>query len=529
MAYLTGLRQRIDQLCSSHWDAVLSFAIGPASDTSTNRGRRAVAGFVNLASSPRAPGARVSLASTATCVRSLRFCTDHHWSQLDFAPLAEEIRRRYDTNSLTTTGLEHLNPFTIGQLSPSLSYLGISSDEPVASAIKARLRDLVEERGIALRGFPPNAYLSFWVLAACRSLGVDIRSDAGLIEWARHNLYKHLALLSAGDDEEGDAFQLAYSLVIQILFDRRRLRPSIIAEALDQLAGTQLARGTWEKKEPLFVWERYGDAYCFSYELLNTLMQAFRDSYEALRPFERALQRSLEWVERNAHFASQSDVATWRSGHRSENSSPESWATAEVYGFLRGYRRYLDYRVNQCLLEKYRGSPASAPDASALRQFYQPDVRTPGRAARTSAPLLGEVLAQYLLVPLALEGDRREYSLARNIDPKHFARSAILYGPPGTGKSSLVRAVARYLGWPIVIVDASDFVVDGFHLLPLAASRIFADLRQARDTVVLFDEMEELLRDRNSEGRPPGSRGFVRAETPYCGLVAEASGSARPR
>ena len=498
---LCQLRARVGKLLDTHWQAMLHFAVDISSGDDGRRGSRRIRGFVHLAGAKPSSDARVSLASTATCVRSVRLCPDRLWRQLDFSPLAEEIRHRHGSQRLATMGLPHLNAFTVGQVVSVFRHISIAESEPVATDCRQRLDELVQEHGTSLAGFPPNGYLTYWVLAAARSAGISLRSSTPLVRWAEHEFYRQLALLSAGDEEEGDAFQLAYNLVSLAAFLPSALRPTTIPHSLWRLSETQLPRGVWEKKEPLFVWEKRGDAYCFSFELLSTLLLEFRDRYEHLRHFDGALERALEWAERNAHIEDESEALTWRSGHRTESKAPESWATAEVYAFLRRYEHYLNYRINTALLAKYGGAVEDLPDPNAFRVFYQPEVRSSTRAARTNRPLFGEVLISHILEPLRIEPDAKEYSLARNSEAHLLLRSGILFGPPGTGKSSFVRAIARYLGWPLIVLDPSDFARDGLHLLPTTIGRIFSDLREARDTVIFLDEMEELMRDRRSDSR----------------------------
>lgn len=504
---LCRLRDRVTRLLSWHLHALLQFAIYADGGQGVGaRDRHSLRGFVHLTDGRPSASARVSLASTATCVRSLHTCTDREWRQLDLAPLAAEIRHRYGEEQISTTGLGNLNPFTVGQLVPILPLVGVLDDDDVSRTLRDQLQGWSDQYGVAIGEFPPNGYLSYWVLAALRAAGGQGLTTSRLVAWSHQELHRHIALLSAGDDEEGDAFQLAYNLVIQVGFNGRSLRPTIVRQALVLLKDSQLQRGMWEKKEPLFVWERGGDAYCFSFELLGTLLYEFRNRYAQLRPFDDALELSLEWAERNAHRDNPSAPPIWRSGHRTENKAPESWATAEVYAFLRRYEHYLDHRINSRLLDRYRGVPATAPNADAFSPFYQPEVRA--ERVRQSEPLLGDVLRAVLLEPLRIRAGEEAFSLVRASAPNQRARSAILFGPPGTGKSSYVRALAQYLGWPLVVLDPSDFASDGLSLMPTTISKIFADLREGRDIVIFLDEMEELMRDRRSDRSNPGDVTF---------------------
>jgi uridine kinase len=84
------------------------------------------------------------------------------------------------------------------------------------------------------------------------------------------------------------------------------------------------------------------------------------------------------------------------------------------------------------------------------------------------------------------------------------ARSAILFGPPGTGKTTLVRALAEAIDWRFIEVLASDFLSEGMDRVPAKADEIFDQLMELDHCVVLFDEIDELIRRRDGESDPFG-------------------------
>ena len=75
--------------------------------------------------------------------------------------------------------------------------------------------------------------------------------------------------------------------------------------------------------------------------------------------------------------------------------------------------------------------------------------------------------------------------------------SVLLFGPPGTTKTTIVRAVAEGLQWPLVSLSPGDFIDRGLELIEAQASAVFEQLHSLSGAVVLFDECDELFRDRS--------------------------------
>ena len=77
--------------------------------------------------------------------------------------------------------------------------------------------------------------------------------------------------------------------------------------------------------------------------------------------------------------------------------------------------------------------------------------------------------------------------------------SMLLYGPPGTGKTTLAEQMAVNLMRPLIIVTVSDFLAAGAAEIEARAKGIFDVLRSQKDVVILFDEIDQFLLDRNSQ------------------------------
>jgi hypothetical protein len=74
--------------------------------------------------------------------------------------------------------------------------------------------------------------------------------------------------------------------------------------------------------------------------------------------------------------------------------------------------------------------------------------------------------------------------------------SVLLFGPPGTSKTTLVHGMADGLGWPIVMLSPGDFIDKGLEFIEAQMRQVFERLQKLHRVVVLFDECDELFRDR---------------------------------
>jgi len=77
--------------------------------------------------------------------------------------------------------------------------------------------------------------------------------------------------------------------------------------------------------------------------------------------------------------------------------------------------------------------------------------------------------------------------------------SMLLYGPPGTGKSAIAEKIATTKGWPLITITPSDFIANGADQVETKAKNIFKVLEEQKDIVVLFDEIDRLILDRDSK------------------------------
>lgn len=76
----------------------------------------------------------------------------------------------------------------------------------------------------------------------------------------------------------------------------------------------------------------------------------------------------------------------------------------------------------------------------------------------------------------------------------------VLHGPPGCGKTYAVAAFVKYLGWPAFHLDASSIGSKYIHETSRKVGEIFTRAIEQKPSVVVIDEMEAYLADRETGG-----------------------------
>lgn len=434
---------------------------------------------------------KVSITSTVTCLKSLLLCQQFQPSlNVDYSEFINRLNQ--NESNLSTTGLSNYNPYTVGLLLPILKRIDITNlnQSLIDKCVKAAQKSIKNGK-VSIQNFAPSSYLTYWILRGLETWDIDINSVAKkVIVWARNELDRQMNLFQCKIDDESDAFQLGYVLLILFKYDRSNLKDQILQEALKLIFNTQLDRGVWEKKDPLFVYKKSGNAYCFSFELLTTLFFVLKDNNSFLEPFDENFLYAFGWAKRNKNLVN--NIPVWRSGHRCDDKRSESWATSEVYLFLQYYLIFLSERIQDIALLFFKGKKNITSDRSVYLDLLKPKI-----ALSSGDILLDRFLIENIITPLEIQ-DGSGFTLIRNIAPRRKIRSGILFGPSGTGKTTYVKSIAKYLGWPLIILNPSDFAKEGFQSIPSTTSRIFDILVELEDTVIFFDEMEELIKERHS-------------------------------
>lgn len=352
--------------------------------------------------------------------------------------------------------------------------------EKIVNCLESIKSEIQNKGGLNVLKYPKNTYLTFWGIMSYEAYyGRDstIKDLKKGFEWLEKELYHQIALFHSEDEIEKDIFQLGYSLIILLRFKRNITNP-VIKKAIDIIFKDQKDDGSWEKYHPLFHYPEVGNAYCYTFELLSNLFLIPVPYYSLLDSYIENFERIRQWTN-NYEISEQTEeeIYGWCSYHYADWKKPESWATANTFDFLRLYNALIESIIKKKLLAEF--------EAKIYSENYWDDIMLDAQLfIQSREKNLKNLLEALIINPIKQKKDRKAYGL-------------MFFGPPGTGKTLYAKAIAQRLGWPLIILNPSHFLIEGFSGVVRTANRIFQKLQYLENVVVLFDEMDELMRERS--------------------------------
>lgn len=515
---LAAYRRQLQGFCTAHSPTLERFRDG-------------VSFKLNLSEAPFTSQPR-HLSSTATCFESLTHCPDLE----DEKKLAEsksrfsELAIKQPLTEWVSDGSAHIYcrcrtlPFVVNHL------------PAYAQEIESLTKDIFKQFGVPNRlaigeawenpqdWYPPNAFHTFWTLQLLANFETRFpneyaefskpskklnipRSREEMLLWAKQAVGYQIALHVANSTAL-DSDQLAWALSILTTFSEdiqtSLSQQDFVRQALHCLFQQQNPTGTWRTGAPLFHYLKAGNAYCYVFETFSVLLRAAltpkRQAIflrQALLPYARNIINLWNYAKTTAVPVIDGKLLAWSSGHRANRTEPESWATASVYSFSQTTRRLLGIWSREAAARELRVPVARAKDASdpIRRLSDRGKTWTMGDQDATAA----DQLMTLFVNPIRCLANRNILDPDGKRIEKDQARSAILFGPPGTSKTTIAESVADAIEWDYLEIHSSHFVGDGLPNVQRTANRIFENLQELDQTVILFDEIDELVRSRGKE------------------------------
>ncbi|WP_202879922.1 ATP-binding protein [Sinorhizobium meliloti] len=333
-----------------------------------------------------------------------------------------------------------------------------------------------------------NAIIPLRVAQACTAVittdGDDLRNFR---EYFEKNLHEHLSFSSI-PDSRFDPAELAFCLEGLLLVQREAVDRTLFQRVVDVLARAQEESAFWRPVKPFMADETGFSLFPVSVEVANSLLRscelydgdALHDTFgSASIPLFR---RYWQWLRaRTVQFQHGGiEYVGWHSEHINETDSIHVWETSQVLEFLLNYRRALQAHIARTtlLLARFSIREPKKKKWEKLQNVFEPVIA------------LGHRYAVYDEIGKDFVGgwgrDR----------PERF--SMLLYGPPGTGKTTVAESISDALGFRMVTITVSDFLAGGGAQLEARAKAIFDVLLAQSKIVVLFDEIDNFLLDRDS-------------------------------
>jgi hypothetical protein len=209
---------------------------------------------------------------------------------------------------------------------------------------------------------------------------------------------------------------------------------------------------------------------------IQKLLQTLNYSWESIEHIS---------VEQLAQMTDKEPKDGWCADHKYNLPLIESWTTACVLNFVVSLHELVQVANQQSVIINF-------PSVDPLIDEW-PDWRCWNKYRQENEPeekvKVLDYLHQKIVFPILENPNKMPSKDAKDI-------SVLLFGPPGTQKTSIVLAISEGLRWPVVMLSPGVFIEKGLEFIEAQASSVFTRLSMLTQTIILFDECDELFRDR---------------------------------
>lgn len=370
--------------------------------------------------------------------------------------------------------------------------------------------------------FDKSSFLSYWNMKAITEWFeiLEIKQKQKLsnnfrkiFEWSKNQLYRQMTFYSNNISDRMDPIRAIYCLHIYKTYyefyynQGEQIEKNGLGEYNEQMVNI-LANYVIKKSKIDGIFKKYlpvaykndkylNEAYVYpfpitSIEMLLRMIKIDQDNFDEIVIL---IKEMINWIEKNdrKQYVSPFDepvpmsnlFSGWRSPHSIyPQGHPECWSTSLTFESLLIINRIIKENMAKIVLKKFNGKTDPQNDDFVKR--WDSVIKYPADSA--SYLSLKKIIFHNIIEP------RLKYNKISVW--KDFANAFLLYGPPGTGKSSLVESIASMMGWSYLRIDTGIFLENGLDKVGKTASDVFNYLKHLEKTVILFDEIDELIQER---------------------------------
>ncbi|NAL77709.1 ATP-binding protein [Nitrososphaera sp. AFS] len=339
-----------------------------------------------------------------------------------------------------------------------------------------------------------------------------------IYEWAENQIYRQITFYHTNDFDGIDPITSIYCAAIYKNYHYLRNRQEYhyadrvgkfknhtLEILVEHILQNQKDTSLWKRLSPIGFLSKERNVYPFALTTLSMLL-GMVDPLKHFQPSADIIQEAIDWIYKNErveypyrvndHPSVNNEIDTY-SGWRSPilfnpNSHPECWSTSLVFDFLLSLDSILEKNLRKELINKFDTKEFN--ERTNRNKFY--DRLDSTFYFKGKEKSLKKTIFELILKPRR-DRERRLVDL-----PNAF----FLYGPPGTGKTKLTRDIASFLGWSFVLVDTATLLKLGDDKFAESISSVFSYLNDLDKTVVLFDEIDEFIKERKEYKGSPENR-----------------------
>jgi hypothetical protein len=316
-------------------------------------------------------------------------------------------------------------------------------------------------------------------------------------------------------DSRFDAAELSFGLEGMLLIRPEVVTRNLFDRVMSVLREVQESAGYWRSETPM-VYQKKGEVlFTVSVESANAVLASFAlydkrwsvhdsvgtDHIDLLKRYWKWLKTRRSVVQNGARVSCKHGLKGWHSEHVNDPHLIHLWETSQVAEFLVNFRDQLKRHIARTTLKLAACShklpaipkgiklPAEEPPAADARWAL---------ASATFEPVtfLDEKFKVYERIGTSFVAPRKQAGQRSSAQP---AYSMLLYGPPGTGKTTVATSLSWALDYPLISITVSDFLANGAVEIEARAKDLFQMLQAQPRSIVLFDEIDQFMLDRDSE------------------------------
>lgn len=412
--------------------------------------------------------------------------------------LTEIVRQVSNKETRETFALQHCRQIQfrsiredqLGEYWKDLQAAAEVAREDCAKAIAALVRGVDACAPLRDGGTPDYATLAT-VLDALAQANIDVAQQLAdtvkpNIDWMPMVIREHVAYASAGNFTQFDPAELLSAVSVAERW-RSDFTEMEARDAIQKAIAGERRDGSWMTTQPIYLVKRVHGVWPSTPDvgwLLALAASGRKDVTEA----DEALCRYVGWLQKNRIDLQVKNVTF--SGWSSETHEQEVvdlWSTCVAINSLIEIRQLFEARLWQLCQRRF-----------VVRRGHQ--LR---RLAEVDPVDLGMVHERRLHRRLARMARETSRETEEGRDRPDYA--LVLHGPPGSSKTAIAEALGRDM-WGrdrdarFVRITPADFTRGGESGLDREARFIFDLLSHVRHVTIFFDEIDDLLRLRESGG-----------------------------